>query len=188
MGAMAPTSVPAMASSFVRCWKRRWRAPPAPGMPSPPPLQPTWPQGARPRMRCGPPPSTPPRSWGTSTRKGGCSPKPSLMSAGIAMQDRPRDIRDRAQAVLASPHDWALFLDIDGTLLGMAPTPDAVAVPPELPNLLGSLASGLDGALAIVTGRRVAEADRLLAPVKLVASGVHGTELRQDPDGPIKML
>ena len=104
------------------------------------------------------------------------------------MQDRPRDIRDRAQAVLASPHDWALFLDIDGTLLGMAPTPDAVAVPPELPNLLGSLASGLDGALAIVTGRRVAEADRLLAPVKLVASGVHGTELRQDPDGPIKML
>jgi trehalose 6-phosphate phosphatase len=89
---------------------------------------------------------------------------------------------------LASPHDWALFLDIDGTLLGMAPTPDAVAVPPELPNLLGSLAIGLDGALAIVTGRRVAEADRLLAPVKLVASGVHGTELRQEPDGPIKML
>src|SRR5215510_14641167 len=111
-----------------------------------------------------------------------------LMRVSIAMQDRPGEIRERAGGVLASPHDWALFLDIDGTLLGMAPTPDAVAVPPELPSLLASLAVGLDGALAIVTGRRVAEADRLLAPVKLVASGVHGTELRQDPEGPIKML
>jgi trehalose 6-phosphate phosphatase len=104
------------------------------------------------------------------------------------MQDMREDIRDRAGAVLASPHDWALFLDIDGTLLRMAPTPDAVAVPPELPPLLAALAVGLEGALAIVTGRRVAEADRLLAPVKLVASGVHGTELREDPQGPIRML
>ncbi len=104
------------------------------------------------------------------------------------MQDLRGEIGDRVGAVLARPHDWALFLDIDGTLLRMAPTPDAVSVPPELPKLLAAVAGGLDGALAIVTGRRVAEADRLLAPVKLVASGVHGTELRNDPAGPIMML
>ena len=104
------------------------------------------------------------------------------------MQDRREEMQDRVGAVLASPHDWALFLDIDGTLLRMAPTPDAVAVPAELPKLLSGLADGLGGALAIITGRQIAEADRLLAPVKLVASGVHGTELRQEPNGPIEML
>jgi len=108
--------------------------------------------------------------------------------ASMVMQDMRGDTKDRAGAVLANPRDWALFLDIDGTLLRMAPTPDAVSVPPELPALLAALTAGLDGALAIVTGRRVAEADRLLAPVKLVASGVHGTELREDPEGPVKML
>jgi trehalose 6-phosphate phosphatase len=106
----------------------------------------------------------------------------------MAMQDLAGASRDRAGAVLANPRQWALFLDIDGTLLRMAPTPDAVAVPAELPPLLAALADGLNGALAIITGRRVAEADRLLAPVKLVASGVHGTELREDPLGPVKML
>ena len=55
------------------------------------------------------------------------------MRASIAMQDLAGDIRDRAGAVLANPRDWALFLDIDGTLLRMAPTPDAVSVPAELP-------------------------------------------------------
>jgi trehalose 6-phosphate phosphatase len=104
------------------------------------------------------------------------------------MQDMRGEIRDRVGAVLATPRDWALFLDIDGTLLRMAPTPDAVAVPADLPALLAALADGLGGALAIVTGRRVMEADRLLAPVKLIASGVHGTELREEPNGPIKML
>jgi len=106
----------------------------------------------------------------------------------MAMQDMRGEIRDRVGAVLAAPGEWALFLDIDGTLLRMAPTPDAVAVPADLPPLLGALADGLEGALAIVTGRRVSEADRLLAPVKLTASGVHGTELREEPNGPIKML
>jgi trehalose 6-phosphate phosphatase len=110
------------------------------------------------------------------------------MRASFEMQDLAAEIRDRAGAVLANPRGWALFLDIDGTLLRMAPTPDAVTVPPELPSLLASLADGLGGALAIITGRRVVEADRLLAPVKLVASGVHGTELREEPQGPIKML
>src|SRR5215813_14044595 len=94
----------------------------------------------------------------------------------------------KAGAVLAEPERWALFLDIDGTLLGMAPTPDAVSVPPGLVQLLDSLLAGLGGALAILTGRRVADADRLFAPLKLAASGVHGTELRTARGGPIDTL
>jgi trehalose 6-phosphate phosphatase len=94
----------------------------------------------------------------------------------------------KARAVLAEPERWALFLDIDGTLLGMAPTPDAVSVPPGLVQLLDSLLAGLGGAVAILTGRRIADADRLFAPLKLAASGVHGTELRTARGGPIDTL
>jgi len=95
---------------------------------------------------------------------------------------------DRAGAVLADPDQWALFVDIDGTLLGVAATPDAVTVPAGLVKLLDSIVRGLGGAAAILTGRRVADADRLFAPLKLIASGVHGTEMRSERSGPIAIL
>jgi trehalose 6-phosphate phosphatase len=94
----------------------------------------------------------------------------------------------KAGAVLAEPDRWALFIDIDGTLLNVAPTPDAVTVPVGLVALLDGLVNRLGGALAILTGRRIADADRLFAPLKLVASGVHGTELRSERGGPIATL
>jgi len=94
----------------------------------------------------------------------------------------------RAQAVLESPRNRALFVDIDGTLLGMAPTPDGVCVPPRLVCLLGELAQRLGGAVALLTGRRIANADRLFEPLRLIASGVHGTELRSEKGGEIAML
>jgi trehalose 6-phosphate phosphatase len=103
-------------------------------------------------------------------------------------EDLPMTATGRTRSVLAEPHRWALFIDIDGTLLGVAPTPDAVTVPAGLVPLLGDVASGLDGAAAILTGRRVADADRLFAPLKLIASGVHGTELRADPHAPVEIL
>jgi trehalose 6-phosphate phosphatase len=81
-----------------------------------------------------------------------------------------------------------LFVDIDGTLLGVAPTPEAVVVPAGLVGLLDTLAGGLGGAMAILTGRRIDDADRLLSPLKLVACGVHGTELRNERGGPIATL
>ena len=52
-------------------------------------------------------------------------------------------------AVLADPGRWALFIDIDGTLLAVAPTPDAVTVPAGLVPLLASVAQGLGGAAAV---------------------------------------
>jgi trehalose 6-phosphate phosphatase len=72
----------------------------------------------------------------------------------------------------------ALFLDVDGTLLDIAPTPDAVIVPRPLPAALASLAKKTGGALALVSGRTIGNLDALFAPLKLPAAGCHGAQLR----------
>jgi len=78
----------------------------------------------------------------------------------------------------AAARRWALFLDVDGTLLDIAPRPDAVIVPPGLLEALEACRAQLDGALAIVTGRALADVDRLLHPHRFCAAGQHGAELR----------
>lgn len=77
-----------------------------------------------------------------------------------------------------------LFLDVDGTLIDIAPSPEAVVVPPALVESLQLLERRLSGALALVSGRPIQDLDRLFAPLRLRASGVHGAELRFDPDQP----
>ncbi|WP_331376762.1 trehalose-phosphatase [Sinorhizobium chiapasense] len=77
---------------------------------------------------------------------------------------------------------WALFLDIDGTLLDLAETPDAVAVPPSLPGNLDALSRKLEGALALVTGRGLDYVDQLFSPFFFPIAGLHGAE-RRDSDG-----
>jgi trehalose 6-phosphate phosphatase len=74
----------------------------------------------------------------------------------------------------------ALFLDFDGTLVELAPQPDAVRPAPGLVPLLASLSRLLGGGLAIVTGRRVAVIDHFLAPLRLPVAGLHGFEVRID--------
>jgi trehalose 6-phosphate phosphatase len=74
--------------------------------------------------------------------------------------------------------DTALFLDFDGTLADLAPRPDLVHVEPELVGALRALHTALNGALAIVSGRTVAELDGFLSPLVLPAAGVHGAEVR----------
>lgn len=78
--------------------------------------------------------------------------------------------------------DWALFLDFDGTLVELADHPERVAVPPEVPDLLGRLAGCLQGAVAIVSGRSLAGLERLLDGAPLAMAGVHGLE-RRDASG-----
>ena len=73
----------------------------------------------------------------------------------------------------------ALFLDVDGTLLEIAPRPELVAVPAGLPALLDTLGRGRGGALALVSGRRLADLDRLFAPWRSAAAGLHGAERRR---------
>jgi trehalose 6-phosphate phosphatase len=72
----------------------------------------------------------------------------------------------------------ALFLDIDGTLLDMARTPDAVVVPDDLLAALSRLHDELRGALAFVSGRSLLAIDRLFGPLKTAAIGCHGAEVR----------
>jgi trehalose 6-phosphate phosphatase len=74
--------------------------------------------------------------------------------------------------------EWALFLDVDGTLLEIAPTPDATTVPAGLKELLVSLHGRARGALALVSGRSLMQIDALFAPLCLPAAGLHGLERR----------
>lgn len=83
------------------------------------------------------------------------------------------------------PDQWALFLDIDGTLLDLAETPDGIAVPLSLPFALHALSRKLGGALALVTGRSVAFVDPLFAPFHFPVAGLHGAE-RRDAAGRLR--
>jgi trehalose 6-phosphate phosphatase len=77
----------------------------------------------------------------------------------------------------------AIFLDVDGTLLDLAARPDEVVTPLGLIETLGKAERKLAGALALISGRSVADMDSLFAPLRLRASGVHGAEIRFDPYG-----
>lgn len=72
----------------------------------------------------------------------------------------------------------ALFLDFDGTLAPIAEQPEAVQVHPGLTTLLAAVGRRLGGALAVITGRRLADVDRRLAPFTFGGAGLHGAELR----------
>ena len=74
----------------------------------------------------------------------------------------------------------ALYLDFDGTLVDIAPTPDAVRVAAGLVQDLERLRDRLGGALAIVTGRPVSVIDDFLAPARFDTAGLHGVERRVD--------
>jgi trehalose 6-phosphate phosphatase len=76
----------------------------------------------------------------------------------------------------------ALFLDVDGTMLDIAATPDRVVVPEGLAETIARLERLLGGALAIVSGRTLADIDRLFFPLRTRAAGVHGAEMRFDPN------
>jgi trehalose 6-phosphate phosphatase len=73
----------------------------------------------------------------------------------------------------------ALFLDLDGVLAPLAPTPDAVVPNARRTAVLKSLAERLDGRVAIISGRTIAEIDRIAERAAASASGVHGLERRR---------
>ncbi len=72
----------------------------------------------------------------------------------------------------------ALFLDVDGTLIDLGPSPQEVHVSDELRDSLARLSRATGGAVALVSGRPIADLDALFAPLKLPAVGGHGAELR----------
>lgn len=72
----------------------------------------------------------------------------------------------------------ALFLDVDGTLLEIASSPQAVSVPPDLRERLRALSLASGGAVALVSGRAITDLDALFAPLTLPSAGLHGFEHR----------
>jgi trehalose 6-phosphate phosphatase len=94
-------------------------------------------------------------------------------------------------AIAYAPHDplpppplpdasarWAIFLDVDGTLLDFADDPLAVRPDAALLELLHALHRRLDGALALVSGRELTDVDRLFDSAHWAAAGLHGLQLR----------
>jgi trehalose 6-phosphate phosphatase len=78
--------------------------------------------------------------------------------------------------------NWAFFLDLDGTLLDIEETPQAVDPGREEIGLLKKLASGAGGAIALISGRSLKRIDELFSPLVLPAAGQHGAE-RRDAQG-----
>lgn len=89
-------------------------------------------------------------------------------------------VPDRQPALpdlIAGPDQWAFFLDLDGTLIDIAPRPQDVQCPPDLRQTLAALADATNGALAVVTGRSADFARDLLGTADLTVAGLHGAQI-----------
>ena len=116
---------------------------------------------------------------------------PKMRSADIPNEmlekKRSPDEGKIAAAVLDfNPDSTAILLDVDGTLLDIAPMPMDVRVPRQLHDSLQALSTQLGGAIAFVSGRPIAELDHIFKPLQLPAVGGHGAEVRYSSDGGIR--
>ncbi len=83
---------------------------------------------------------------------------------------------------IADLHNRAFLLDIDGTLLDLAPSPRQVWVPTGLRRVLSRLAELTEGAVALVSGRSINDIDLIFSPLQLPTIGIHGAEMRTRGD------
>lgn len=88
---------------------------------------------------------------------------------------------------LPVPRRACLFLDFDGTLVNIAPTPDGVVVPTDLTALLDDLCDALGGRIALVSGRGVGSIETHLPAFAGIVIGGHGAEMR-DQNGKMVRL
>ena len=79
--------------------------------------------------------------------------------------------------------DSCLFLDVDGTLIEFSTHPSQTAASSALKDLLLTVSDALEGAVALVSGRRIEDLDRIFFPLRLPAAGVHGGERRSEREG-----
>jgi len=94
------------------------------------------------------------------------------MDSGLAQRSPPR------LADLLDEGPTALFLDFDGTLVEIAPGPDAIAPRAGLAEALQALAGQLEGRLAVISGRAIADIERHVGALGIAAAGSHGTDIR----------
>lgn len=103
------------------------------------------------------------------------------------------DILQTANDISRSTREIALFLDFDGTLVEIAPSPDSVKVDRRLPSALNVVRLRLGGALALVSGRPISFLDAMMQPFSFDAAGLHGAQIRvggsvrEQADTPVAM-
>ncbi len=91
-------------------------------------------------------------------------------------------MRTASALALTPAPNWALFLDVDGTILHLRDTPDGVEASDNLLGILEVILTRLDGAVALVSGRSIDTLDSIFAPHRLPTAGLHGLE-RRSADG-----
>lgn len=80
-----------------------------------------------------------------------------------------------------------MLFDLDGTLAPIAATPEQAHVPAATLDVLARLHKLTGGAIAIVSGRPLAQIDALVQPLVLTGAGLHGAQWR-GPDGALHEL
>ena len=88
------------------------------------------------------------------------------------------DMETAGVSVVPDLRKCAILLDIDGTILDLAPSPQQVWVPTGLRQTLARLGELTGGALAMVSGRSLGDIDLIFSPLQFAAIGGHGAELR----------
>jgi trehalose 6-phosphate phosphatase len=91
-----------------------------------------------------------------------------------------------APPLVSDLRQCAILLDIDGTILDIAPSPRQVWVPTGLRRTLSRLADLTGGAVALVSGRSINDIDLIFSPLQLPTIGVHGAEMRTSADGDVQ--
>lgn len=112
---------------------------------------------------------------GRDVNGGKCAARRLVKQAGHRHRFRVPDLPPPPDSLLDQA---SLFLDFDGTLVELAERPDAIVVPGATIALLGALQQRLNGRLAVVSGRAVADLETYLPARDMVLCGSHGMELR----------
>ncbi len=84
--------------------------------------------------------------------------------------------------MLSPRPDWALFLDIDGTLIEHADHPEGVTIPKDLPDRLTAAQAAPTARWPYISGRTIDWMDRKFAPALRLR--LAGAEVRPRPDAP----
>src|SRR5262245_64331766 len=91
-----------------------------------------------------------------------------------------------APMLIPDLREWAILLDVDGTIVDLAPTPADIHVPASLLETLRLLSERTMGATALVSGRTLRDLDQIFAPLRLAVIGGHGAESRLAAGAPAR--
>ncbi len=104
----------------------------------------------------------------------------SFSQTGLKISDLDMELAETS--LVPDLRRCAMLLDIDGTILDLAPSPQQVWVPTGLRQTLARLDVLTGGALALVSGRSLRDIDLIFSPLEFAAIGGHGAELRATPN------